>query len=152
MLRQFCEHVGDVLLKFVVHELHGRVVEHALEGRFGLDGAHALDPGSVIVIGELTLLVAEPDDLKDRELHEHEEVLADLGITSEFFDIIAENFGEGGIVDTHAAELHLQFDEFGEVGNVLRAAVVLELDCTVEERAGDAERGDRLQNDLDFLK
>ena len=131
--RKFFEHVGDVILELIVHEFHRGVVEHSLERGFGFDSAHALDPGVVVVIWQLALFVAEPDNFKDGELHEDEEVLADFVIAVEFLDIISEDLGERGIVYAHAAELHLQFNEFGEVGNILRLTVVLELDCAIEE-------------------
>src|SRR5262245_25412288 len=96
--------------------------------------------------------MAVPDDLKDRELHQVHEVLADLTIVAHPLDIMLVDPGERGIVDTHAAKLHLQLDKLGEVRHVLRLARVQELDGREDQAPGDGERAESLEDDLEQLK
>lgn len=143
---------GHVLLEAIVHDFHAGRVPHGTEGFFGRDFLHAAFPAQEVALGNLALVVAVPDDLEDRELHEVEEVLADFVGSGGELDIVAIDLGERRIRDAHFAQVHLHLDEPGEVAEPGSGAAFGKLGSGVDEAASYGEAGEGLEHDLEFLE
>jgi hypothetical protein len=56
------------------------------------------------------------------------------------------------MLDANISQLVLELGQLREVGDQLRSAGVAKLECSEQEAAGDRERRQRLENDLQDLK